>query len=103
MPRVHASTMATVDTIVGKIGFTEERIHEENPIIFLHGVGSDKSVWRPQIGHFGQVALSEELAGLIPGAKLNIISGASHLANLDKPADFNLAIDDFLSGINHYA
>ena len=24
------------------------------PIIFLHGVGSDKSVWRPQLDHFGQ-------------------------------------------------
>ncbi|HET9811799.1 MAG TPA: alpha/beta fold hydrolase [Sphingomicrobium sp.] len=24
------------------------------PIVFLHGVGSDKSVWRPQLEHFGQ-------------------------------------------------
>ena len=24
------------------------------PIVFLHGVGSDKSVWRPQLDHFGQ-------------------------------------------------
>jgi 3-oxoadipate enol-lactonase len=23
------------------------------PILFLHGVGSDKSVWRPQLNHFG--------------------------------------------------
>ena len=23
------------------------------PIVFLHGVGSDKSVWRPQLAHFG--------------------------------------------------
>lgn len=23
------------------------------PIVFLHGVGSDKSVWRPQLTHFG--------------------------------------------------
>ena len=23
------------------------------PIVFLHGVGSDKSVWRPQLDHFG--------------------------------------------------
>ncbi|MEO8547021.1 MAG: alpha/beta fold hydrolase [Sphingomicrobium sp.] len=24
------------------------------PILFLHGVGSDKSVWAPQLAHFGQ-------------------------------------------------
>lgn len=24
------------------------------PIVFLHGVGSDKSVWRPQLDHFGK-------------------------------------------------
>lgn len=28
--------------------------HDRIPIVFLHGVGSDKSVWRPQLGHFGQ-------------------------------------------------
>ncbi len=26
---------------------------ERTPIVFLHGVGSDKSVWRPQLEHFG--------------------------------------------------
>lgn len=40
--------------------------------------------------------LSVELAALIPGSKLHIIKAASHLANLDKPAEFNAAIDDFL-------
>jgi len=44
-------------------------------------------------------ALSEELAAIIPGSKLHIIEGASHLANLDKPAEFNAVIDDFLSGV----
>src|SRR5436190_10803536 len=24
------------------------------PIVFLHGVGSDKSVWHPQLAHFGR-------------------------------------------------
>ena len=37
--------------------------------------------------------------GLIPGSKLNIIAGASHLANLDKPGAFNAAIDDFLAAV----
>jgi 3-oxoadipate enol-lactonase len=44
-------------------------------------------------------SLSEELAALIPGAKLQIIAGASHLANLDKPTEFNGAIDAFLDTV----
>ena len=44
-------------------------------------------------------SLSEELVGLIPNSRLQVIPGASHLANLDKPAEFNRAIDDFLSEV----
>jgi 3-oxoadipate enol-lactonase len=40
------------------IGYDEAGAHglerERTPIVFLHGVGSDKSVWRPQLEHFGQ-------------------------------------------------
>ena len=35
------------------IGYTASGGGEATPIVFLHGVGSDKSVWRPQLGHFG--------------------------------------------------
>ena len=45
-------------------------------------------------------ALSEQLAALIPGAKLEIIAGAGHLANLEQPLAFNTAIDGFLSEID---
>ena len=34
------------------IGFAESGGGERVPIVFLHGVGSDKSVWRPQLAHF---------------------------------------------------
>lgn len=44
-------------------------------------------------------SLSEELKALIPGAQLQIIEGASHLANLDKPDEFNRVIDDFLATV----
>ena len=47
--------------------------------------------------------LSEELATLIPNARLDVIHGASHLANLDKPAEFNRSIDDFLSDVETQA
>ena len=36
------------------IGYAETGGGEPTPIIFLHGVGSDKSVWRPQLDHFGK-------------------------------------------------
>jgi len=35
------------------IGFDEAGGGDGVPIVFLHGVGSDKSVWRPQLAHFG--------------------------------------------------
>jgi 3-oxoadipate enol-lactonase len=47
--------------------------------------------------------LSNELATLIPAARLKIIEGASHLANIDKPTEFNRAIDDFLSEVERRA
>lgn len=36
------------------IGYEEAGDGEATPIVFLHGVGSDKSVWRPQLEHFGK-------------------------------------------------
>jgi 3-oxoadipate enol-lactonase len=35
------------------IGFEQSGGGDATPIVFLHGVGSDKSVWRPQLAHFG--------------------------------------------------
>jgi 3-oxoadipate enol-lactonase len=35
------------------IGYDDAGAGERTPIVFLHGVGSDKSVWRPQLEHFG--------------------------------------------------
>jgi 3-oxoadipate enol-lactonase len=36
------------------IGYAESGSGSATPIVFLHGVGSDKSVWRPQLEHFGR-------------------------------------------------
>ena len=47
--------MPRVDTSNGNaIGFDEAGSGEAIPIVFLHGVGSDKSVWRPQLNFFGR-------------------------------------------------
>jgi 3-oxoadipate enol-lactonase len=42
-------------------------------------------------------ALSHELASLIPGARLQILAGAGHLANAEQPAAFNHVVDRFLT------
>jgi 3-oxoadipate enol-lactonase len=45
--------MGSIATARGRIGYLEAGEGEATPIIFLHGVGSDKSVWRSQLDHFG--------------------------------------------------
>lgn len=53
------AAMARVETDARYvIGYTEAGkagggSGDRTPIVFLHGVGSDKSVWRPQLEHFG--------------------------------------------------
>ncbi|MCF2515241.1 alpha/beta fold hydrolase [Sphingomonas sp. G124] len=46
--------MASIGTARGRIGFDEAGNGDALPILFLHGVGSDKSVWAPQLAHFGR-------------------------------------------------
>jgi 3-oxoadipate enol-lactonase len=47
--------MAAIELDGGAIGVDEDgRAHDGLPIIFLHGVGSTKAVWRPQLAHFGK-------------------------------------------------
>ena len=45
--------MARVRTATGiTLGYDEVGKGGHTPIVFLHGVGSDKSVWRPQLDYF---------------------------------------------------
>jgi 3-oxoadipate enol-lactonase len=46
--------MGQISTSAGTIGVSEAGSGSATPIIFLHGVGSDKSVWKPQLDHFGE-------------------------------------------------
>jgi 3-oxoadipate enol-lactonase len=45
--------MGRIATARGRIGYLETGSGGTTPIIFLHGVGSDKRVWQPQLEHFG--------------------------------------------------
>ncbi|PZR59518.1 MAG: hypothetical protein DLM50_01445 [Candidatus Meridianibacter frigidus] len=42
------------------------------------------------------VALSQEIAAGVPGARLQIIHGASHITNADAPDYFNALLEEFL-------
>ena len=57
--------MGRVATADGAIGVAEAGAGAATPIVFLHGVGSDKSVWAPQLAHFG--ATRRALAFDYPG------------------------------------
>lgn len=47
------AAVARVDTDAGYgLGYAEAGGGDKMPIIFLHGVGSDSSVWAPQLDHF---------------------------------------------------
>jgi len=41
-------------------------------------------------------ALSDELASMIPRARVEIIAGAGHISNLERPAEFNAHVEQFL-------
>lgn len=45
------------------------------------------------------LALSEQLAATIPGARLEVIAGAGHIANLEQPDQFNRLVDAFLASV----
>ena len=45
--------MPSLSTARGQIGFAE-RGSGDVPTVFLHGVGSDKTVWNPQLAHFSR-------------------------------------------------
>ncbi|MEG3155933.1 alpha/beta fold hydrolase [Sphingomonas sp. RB1R13] len=44
--------MAKLSTSLGIIG-VDEQGSDGVPLVFLHGVGSDRSAWAPQLAHFG--------------------------------------------------
>lgn len=46
------------------------------------------------------VAASKLLADNIPGAKLNVIKEVGHFYQLEKPADFNVAVKQFIASLN---
>jgi 3-oxoadipate enol-lactonase len=44
-------------------------------------------------------ALSNELVDIVPDARMQVIQGAGHLGNLEKPGEFNSTVDEFVRGL----
>jgi 3-oxoadipate enol-lactonase len=54
------------------------------------------------VGELDRIAppeLSEELARLVPGARLEVITGAGHLCNEERPVEFNRALVSFIERV----
>lgn len=100
-PAIHGEvieTMAAIDPAAYVLGAEAVWLADQRdraaaidvPTLVL--VGDEDRVTPPE--------LSTDLAALIPGATMQVIAGAGHLANLEQPLVFNAAIDQFLSKID---
>lgn len=93
-------TMARIDPAAYVIGAEavwlarqEERARDLRcPVLVLCG-GSDR-VTPP--------ALSTSLTKMIPGARMELVEGAGHLANLERPDEFNALAGAFLRGVDSH-
>ncbi|MBA3512742.1 alpha/beta fold hydrolase [Sphingomonas sp.] len=88
-------TMARIDPDAFRIGaeavwLADQRDRARSvgvPTLVL--VGGDDSVTPPE--------LSRDLAEMIDGAELQILPGAGHLSNIERPADFNRIVEEFVA------
>ena len=94
-------TMAGIDPAAYVIGAEavwraeqEERVHDIRvPTLVL--CGAEDRITPP--------ALSRTLAGMIPGAQLELVEGAGHLSNLERPDAFNTLVGAFIRGVDSRA
>ena len=94
-------TMARIDPEAFRIGAEAVWLADQRdrvaaikvPTLVL--VGDQDTVTPPE--------LSRELAGAIPGAELHILAGAGHLSNIERPGDFNDAVDQFIRQVEAQA
>jgi pimeloyl-ACP methyl ester carboxylesterase len=55
-------------------------------------------VWGDQDAR-SPIAVGRAFEAAIPGARLVVLEGAGHVSNLDRPAEFNAAVLEFLQGL----
>jgi 3-oxoadipate enol-lactonase len=90
-------TMARIDPAAYRVGAEAVWLADQRDRAAAIGAptlvlcGSEDKVTPP--------ALSQELAGLIPGARFQPIAGAGHISNLEKSAEFDRAVEEFTAPI----
>jgi 3-oxoadipate enol-lactonase len=95
------TTMALIDPAAFRIGAeavwrADQRDRVSNiavPTLVL--VGEDDQIT--------PLPLSRELTEAIPGARLEVIEGAGHLANIERPEVFNQLVDEFIASVESAA
>ncbi|HEY0165264.1 MAG TPA: alpha/beta fold hydrolase [Sphingomicrobium sp.] len=90
-------TMARIDPEAFRIGAKAVWLADQRkrvaaiavPTLVL--VGAEDSVTPPE--------LSQELADMIPGSELHMLAGAAHLSNIERPGDFNAAVEALIERV----
>lgn len=88
------ATMARIDPQAFRIGAEAVWLADQRdrvakiavPTLVL--VGDQDRVTPPELSH--------DLADMIAGAELHTLAGAGHLANIERPIDFNAAVETFI-------
>jgi 3-oxoadipate enol-lactonase len=87
-------TMARIDPQAFRVGAEAVWLADQRDLVAaitaptLVLVGDQDTVTPPE--------LSQDLADAIPGAELVTLAGAGHLSNLERPVDFNTAVEAFI-------
>jgi 3-oxoadipate enol-lactonase len=91
-------TMARIDPAAYRIGaeavwLADQRDRAANiqtPTLVL--CGTEDKVTPP--------ALSQDLAALVPGARIALIEDAGHIGNLERPGEFNRIVEEFIDPLS---
>ncbi|HEU5285420.1 MAG TPA: alpha/beta fold hydrolase [Sphingomicrobium sp.] len=87
-------TMARIDPETFRIGAEAVWLADQRDRAMKIGVptlvlaGAEDTVTPPELSH--------DLADMIPDAELHTLAGAGHLPNVERPSDFNDAVDAFI-------
>jgi pimeloyl-ACP methyl ester carboxylesterase len=92
--------MASAQTADGVVGALEALRDRPDATPCLAGIAVPTLVMVGAEDQLTPPPLSEKLATTIPGARLAMIGGAGHLANLERPEAFNDALGSFLGEVD---
>jgi len=87
----HRSAQGLAHAARGMLAQTDGRVMESLPNIAVPTLVLVGSLDEPFL------AATDYMAGKIPGASRVVIDGAGHASNIDKPREFNAAVEEFLA------